>query len=412
MVAAASLLDPNIRTAGRLRRTGERSWLRRAASPIGVMLRGAALDAAEVNLRGTILGLRNGSEVSEHPGHRAVAMLRARRSAAFTEWDGNVAALAASGSLDLRRAVSPTSLENYATCGFRYFCKSVLYIGAVEEPEEREMMDAAARGQLVHHVLESFFQTMKESGRPGLREAWTAADHLDLMRLLEEALADARRRGLTGREVYSGHEARMLRAELTRFLDEDYAFREETGAIPSEFEVYIPQTDVSGVALRGRVDRIDRTPDGSAAWVIDYKTGGLWGYENMQKGDVLDGGTKLQLPVYLAAAADAEQAQALYWFITRKGGFTRIPFEATAENMQRFRSTIEAIVRGVSAGAFPANSGDENEFFGGWVNCGYCDFNRICSRRRESEFAAKSVAPEMAPWRRVGEAARPPEADL
>jgi hypothetical protein len=132
----------------------------------------------------------------------------------------------------------------------------------------------------------------------------------------------------------------------------------------------------------------------------------------MQKGDVLDGGTKLQLPVYLAAAADAEQAQALYWFITRKGGFTRIPFEATAENMQRFRSTIEAIVRGVSAGAFPANSGDENEFFGGWVNCGYCDFNRICSRRRESEFAAKSVAPEMAPWRRVGEAARPPEADL
>jgi hypothetical protein len=162
--------------------------------------------------------------------------------------------------------------------------------------------------------------------------------------------------------------------------------------------------------MRGRADRIDRTPDGTRAWVIDYKTGSLYGYENMQKGDVLDGGKKLQLPAYLAAAGDVEKAEALYWFISLKGGFKRIPFDATPENMARFANTVETIVLGVASGAFPAHSGEENDFHGGWDNCGYCEFNRICSRRRDTEFAAKSEDAGMLPWHRVAEAARPPEA--
>jgi hypothetical protein len=229
------------------------------------------------------------------------------------------------------------------------------------------------------------------------------------MQTLDDHLDEARRRGLTGREVYAGHEARMLRADLNRFLEEDSAFRDETGAIPTDIEADIPETVVAGVTMRGRADRIDRTPDGSRAWVIDYKTGSLRPYESMQKGDPLDGGSKLQLPTYLAAVANVAEAQALYWFITRRGGFTQIPFEATPENMTRFQETVDAIVRGVSAGAFPAVSGDENDFYGGWDNCSFCDFDRMCSRRRDADFAAKSGHPEMASWHRVGEAARPPE---
>jgi hypothetical protein len=409
MVAAATRCDPSIRTAAQVRRTGEREWLRRTASPLGVMLRRSALDGAELTLRESILTRRSGANVgTEHPSQRALSMLRGRRSRGFTEWDGNLGVLSASGSLDLRRAVSPTSLEDYSACGFRYMCKRVLYLDVVEEPEDREMMEPTVKGTLVHDVLEAFFRRMKEVGRPIPREAWTAADRETLIGLLDAALEDAARRGQTGREIYAGHEARSLRADLVRFLDEDQAFREETGAVPEEFEVSIPETLVAGVTMRGRADRIDRTPDGSGAWVIDYKTGGLWGYENMQKGDALDGGTKLQLPVYLAAAGDdVSEAQALYWFITRRGGFTRIAFDASPENLERFQNTVEAIVRGVSAGAFPANSGDEDEFRGSWGNCTYCDFDRICSRRRDEDFAAKSADAAMAPWHGVAEAASP-----
>jgi RecB family exonuclease len=411
MVSAANARDPGIRTATGLRRTGAREWLRRAASPLGVMLGGSALDGAEFNLRQAILARRAGGGVADdHRSHRAVTMLRARRSNEFTQWDGNLGVLSASGELALRRAVYPTSLEHYAACGFRYMCRTILGLRAIEEPEERETMDAAARGTLVHGVLDVYFRRMKERGRPRPGEAWNDGDRAEILAILDDALEDARRRGLTGRAVYSGHEARTLRSDLLRFLDEDTAFREETGGVPSEFEVDIPETMVAGATMRGRADRVDRSPDGSRAWVIDYKTGGLWDYDSMKKGDTLDRGTKLQLPVYLAAAGDAREAQALYWFITRKGGFERIAFDASAENLGRFRATVEAIVRGVAGGAFPAFPGEENEWRGGWTNCGFCDFNRLCSRRREEEFAAKSSDAPMAAWFRVEQAARPPEA--
>jgi hypothetical protein len=64
----------------------------------------------------------------------------------------------------------------------------------------------------------------------------------------------------------------------------------------------------------------------------------------------------------------------------------------------------------VTGGTFPANSGDEDDFRGGWSNCTYCDFDRICSRRRDAEFDAKSGDAAMAAWHGVGEVANPPEA--
>jgi CRISPR/Cas system-associated exonuclease Cas4 (RecB family) len=335
-------------------------------------------------------------------------MIRSRRSDRFTEWDGNISTLTGANRPKVRDRVSPTSLQHYAECGFRYYSRSVLGLNIVEEPEELETMDAAARGTLVHQVLERFFRKVKESGRPALNESWTDEDRQLLLRILDEELAEARTRGLTGREVYLGHESKMLRADLLRFLDSDEEFRIETGALPVAFEIDIPEQQVAGVTMRGRVDRLDITPDGSRAWVIDYKTGSAYEYRKLRE-NPLAGGTKLQLPAYLAAAADASEARALYWFITSRGGFERIEFDATPENLALYERTVEAIVEGVNAGVFPAVSGDEDDFYGGWKNCGFCEFDRMCSRRRDYELLQKLESGEMTAWLRVAEAARPPE---
>ncbi len=411
MVAAATGLDPEIRTATQLRRAGTREWLRRSTSPISSMLNGSPTSVSEVALRTAVNHRNQGLSVDHsHPQYRSMQMLSARRSNSFTEWDGNLATLAPSEWLTVRPKVSPTSLEHYATCGFRYFCRSLLGLTIVDEPEERETIDAAARGSLVHDVLERFFARMKELGRPQPGEPWTEDDRALLLQSLDSALGEAKARGLTGREVYSAHDARVLRADLIRFLEEDNAFRAETGAVPSAFEAEVPEQEIAGVSMRGRVDRVDVTPDGKRAWIIDYKTGSSHEYKDLAKGDPLGGGSKLQLPVYLAAAGKASEATALYWFITHRGGFERIEFDATPENKQRFRDTVEAIVEGVRTGAFPASSGEENDYFGGWNNCRFCDFDRVCSRRRDQEHSLKSSDAAMGPWFRVTETARPPEA--
>ena len=58
------------------------------------------------------------------------------------------------------------------------------------------------------------------------------------------------------------------------------------------------------------------------------------------------------------------------------------------------------------SGAFPAVSGQENEFYGGYDNCTFCDFDRICSRRREDEFAEKRGDDGIQSWARVSSVAR------
>lgn len=99
----------------------------------------------------------------------------------------------------------------------------------------------------------------------------------------------------------------------------------------------------------------------------------------------------------------------MYWFITRKGEFERVVYEPTPEDDARFQAILQAIVGGIRAGAFPAVSGEENDYWGGFDNCGYCEFSRICSRRRDQEFELKAEDAAMEPWRAVGAAGAKPE---
>ncbi|MCH8813923.1 MAG: hypothetical protein IH957_02320 [Chloroflexi bacterium] len=84
--------------------------------------------------------------------------------------------------------------------------------------------------------------------------------------------------------------------------------------------------------------------------------------------------------------------------------------ELTPERQQHFERTVGAIVDGVRGGAFPAVSGPEDEFYGGFDNCTYCDFDRICSRRRDDELLEKLGDPDLARWARVAKVARREEA--
>ncbi|MDP9238855.1 MAG: PD-(D/E)XK nuclease family protein [Chloroflexota bacterium] len=406
MVEAASRQDASIATGSALRRAGRRPWLRRGASPLAMQLAGPVVDAGELHLREAIALRKNHRGVA--PGHRlwrASEMVVARRSDRFTEWEGNLSALSDDGWLELQKAVSPTSLEKYGACGFRYLCSSLLHLNTVEEPEAREMMDAAERGTLIHDVLETFFEDQHSRGRPQAGEAWTPADLERLLVIADEKLADAANRGLRGLEIFAGFERRTIRADLAAFLTEDTAFRRQTGAVPSAFEAAIPEVTIAGVRLRGYVDRIDRTPDGRCAWVIDYKTGSVRDYEGIVPADPFDGGKKLQLPTYLAAAGDASERHALYWFITQKGGFKQVPYDPSADSQLAFERTLEAIVSGVRAGAFPAVSGDMNDYFSKFENCQYCDFTRICARRRDHAFDEKQGDQAMSPWLAVAKAA-------
>jgi hypothetical protein len=254
--------------------------------------------------------------------------------------------------------------------------------------------------------LERFFRGQQELGRPQPAERWTSADLTLLLAILEEEYDLLSKRGRVGLDVYAEFELQQLRADLTVFLERDNEFRAETGAVPSEFEKRLLPTAVGDVFLTGLVDRIDRTPDGTGAWVIDYKTGSSSQFETASDSDPFSGGTKLQLPVYGLAAANSDRVSALYWFVSRRAEFRRIHYDDSPENRERFEATLQAVLAGLRGGSFPAIPGDEDDFHGGFTNCRYCDFDRLCARRRNYELQVKWDDAGLAPWRHVGETSR------
>ncbi|WP_353950034.1 PD-(D/E)XK nuclease family protein [Knoellia sp. S7-12] len=153
-------------------------------------------------------------------------------------------------------ALSPSRAADFKQCPLLFRFRTIDKLDGPPSP-------AAARGTLVHEVLEHLFELPAAERTP---EAALALLQPRWRSLVEE------------------------RPELATMLEDDETLTEDgwfsaAGALverwftlenpqwlePAERELYV-ETEVDGLTLRGYVDRLDIAPDGSMR-VVDYKTG-------------------------------------------------------------------------------------------------------------------------------------------
>jgi DNA helicase-2/ATP-dependent DNA helicase PcrA len=113
--------------------------------------------------------------------------------------------------------------------------------------------------------------------------------------------------------------------------------------------------------IRGRVDRVDRRPDGSYE-VIDYKTGRSKTAAELR--------SDVQLSIYQMGARESwgvdTSAHSYYYVMTAE----KVPVAHSAEELDRVRATIEEIGAGISRQDFQPTPTQEI--------CSFCDFRIIC----------------------------------
>jgi hypothetical protein len=348
---------------------------------------------------------------------RALAMERGRTGDAFSPWDGNLAELSGRSvrlGIPAGRHFSPTRLELWAKCPFQYFMKYILGIEALERPEEVMTIPPMERGSMLHTILERFMQTLLDSkDMPGPGSPWAEAHKQILMELAAEEFSKAESMGITGRPLLWQVAQREVLEDLSIFLEEDNKLRAELGTGPVAVEhsfgfdrsgasppVVLLTGSGQKVGFRGMIDRLDADSTGSKLLVIDYKTGSSYPFKDMKK-DPLGGGKHLQLPVYSLAAREhfksKGEVQAMYWFISAKGGFDIMPV-ALAGVEGKLKDIVETIVCGIGAGSFPANPGEGGEDYN---NCKYCDYRRVCPAATDLSWERKSADPLLAGYLRM-----------
>jgi len=339
-----------------------------------------ALDSREFDLnlfRAKRLPLALASEISPHLAHGLAAERARWGETKLTAFDGIATA---AGVVLGELVVSPTHLETFAFCPFKYFCKQQLKLERWEEPERIWSADPGEIGNVVHDILESFYKHATVPLQPKRRAVYRR----QLRDIAEKRLAEFERDNVTGLPVvWSLRRAALLR-DLMRFLDLEIARADEL--VPREFEKEFGPTPVLKVTVRGRIDRVDT--DGKRARILDYKTGKLY----HKKNNAFDGGEALQLPLYALAAErafglDVVSSEYAYLSSGKYVSFSGNALRDRAGDLAKILETLAAMLR---AGQFPQYTAKNR--------CDRCDYRPICGNAVEALAAKKSGDARLAPF--------------
>jgi len=200
--------------------------------------------------------------------------------------------------------MSASRLEQFARCPFAQYLKYGLR--AEERKEAAERADNV--GTFLHDALDAFVKAAQSDGRDLAAMSNADADAI-LDRILPPLIA-AHNDGIFSRNARL-REALIVRVRMVRWCAYAVCRQVREGkfrvaATEASFgmgeglrPVSLVLSDGTRIGVYGKIDRIDKTPDGSMFRVVDYKTGRAHNFDPTK----FESGETIQLPLYLEAAA-------------------------------------------------------------------------------------------------------------
>jgi ATP-dependent helicase/nuclease subunit B len=293
------------------------------------------------------------------------------------------------------RPYSPTSLQHFAACPYRFFLQAIQRLEPREEIEALEVIDPLTRGALFAEVQFELLTALRDSAAlPVTRENLESAGHA-LDKLLDAVAARWREELAPAIERVWLDGIESIRADLREWLRR--CADDPAGFTPERFELGFGlggrrQTDPassaepvvlqSGLSVRGSIDLVERAP-GGALRVTDHKTGKV----RAERGFVIGGGKILQ-PVLYPLAAERLLGEPVRWgrlyYCTAAGGYEERVVDID-DDARRAASKFSATLgEALGEGFLPAAPGARE--------CEWCDYRRVCGPYEEQRVAIKPRA--------------------
>ena len=246
-------------------------------------------------------------------------------------------------------ALSPSRAADFKQCPLLFRFRTIDKLEGPPSP-------AAARGTLVHSVLEHLFdlpapERTPEAARALLPERWAAltTERPELIEMIEASddLDDV-----------------TWLDDAASLVERWFELEDPTRLEPAERELYV-ETEVDGLTLRGYVDRLDVAPDG-AMRVVDYKTG-------RSPGERFEGKALFQMKFYALVLwrLRGQIPRMLQLVYLGDGQVVRyVPDEQDLRSLERnLKAVWAAVVRAAETGDFRPRTSRL---------CNWCDFQEFC----------------------------------
>ena len=291
------------------------------------------------------------------------------------------------------RSYSPSSLQQFAACPFKFLLYGILQVRKREESVALEQMDPLTRGALFHAVQFELLGTLKDKGLlpvplGGVEEVLGIADSV-LDRVAAEQAEDLApaipkvwdneiediRTDLRGwvQHVGSQRDWTPARFEFAFGLKEHTGHRDPSST-PDEAVI------LDGVRVRGSIDLIETDADRGVLRITDHKTG-----KSPENGPVHVGGGAVLQPVLYALAAEkllnARVESSRLFFCTQRGDYNEYHVPITDDARRRIAQVASIIDQSIGAGFLPAAPAH-----GACVNC---DYRPVCGPYEEQRTRRK-----------------------
>jgi ATP-dependent helicase/nuclease subunit B len=290
------------------------------------------------------------------------------------------------------RSFSPTSLQDYAACPYRFLLRAVHRLSPREVPEAIDEIDPLSRGSLLHEVQFELLRELQQAGGLPL-----AASGLD----------DARARLETILHRVAARWEDELSPAIPRIWDDSIAglaadlrewlrrLAQDSEWTPAHFELSFGLPDLTehdphsakepvvleeGLQLRGSIDLVERRRDGSLR-ATDHKSG----KQRANPGVVIGGGAVLQPALYALVLRKLFPERQVHggrlYYCTFAGGFTAIEVPLDEQAQSSVRELSKTLEEAIAAGFLPAAPKPGE--------CKYCDFLPVCGPNEEHRAGRK-----------------------
>jgi ATP-dependent helicase/nuclease subunit B len=292
------------------------------------------------------------------------------------------------------RSYSPTALQNFAACPYRFFLQAIHRLRPREDAIALEVLDPLTRGAMFHEIQFAVLTELRNAALLPLTMDNLAAAMAIADRALERIGADYHDRLAPAIETVWRDAVASLAADLREWMRR--AARESTRWTPEHFELAFGLADRAqcdpasrlepvalegGLLLRGSIDLVES--DGTRLRITDHKTGRV----RAAKSVVVNGGRILQPVLYALAAErllERKIAAGRLYYCTSAGGYEErvVPLD---ENARRAAAEVIAIIRGALEEAFFPAAPAPGE-------CRFCDYRMVCGPYEEQRVARKPPA--------------------
>ncbi|HVN29862.1 MAG TPA: PD-(D/E)XK nuclease family protein, partial [Candidatus Binataceae bacterium] len=308
------------------------------------------------------------------------------------------------------RAYSPTALENFSRCPYRFVLHTIFRLEPREEPEALEAIDPLTRGSLTHEIQFEVLSRLRELRLLPITPANLEAAQRELEHLVDEVAERERDNLAPAIERVWRDGIDPIRADLREWMRR--AANDPQRFCPERFELAFGlkgrgQADPSsskdaveiggGLKLRGSIDLVERSSDGMLR-VTDHKTGKV----RAQKNFVIAGGKTLQPVLYALAAEkllhEPVRSGRLY-YCTATGNYEERIVEIDETARAAALDFVATLSDALKAGFLPA-APEPRE-------CDWCNFRRVCGPYESQRMRIKAGAmPPSGVAKRTNEAER------